>query len=250
MRGWRNRWRGRGRELAVLAGALAVTLALMTWVASSASAGGPTSVLVTSPTSGKATALYYSDKEYDALQKLLGAAGVGAREAPPQVAAANARQINVTWLAHDVSPWRVDQVFPVDSGLRAVWIHTAANMPDTPNGYWHRADHPTELRALLKKLGVMGKSSGDGYAGIFPEPWQSDAPDPVAGPDTTTTTVTVGTPDPTDGTRWWSNWWWTLPGAAGGAALVLVLRPLASRLPPGWWRGGRESGRRQELRDV
>ncbi|WP_280878329.1 hypothetical protein [Streptomyces pseudovenezuelae] len=225
----------------------------MTWVASSASAGGPTSVLVTSPTSGEATALYYSDKEYDALQKLLGAAGVGTRDVPPQVATAQARQINVTWMAHDVSPWRVDQVFPVDSGPRAVWIHTAADMPETPNGYWHRADHPAELRSLLKKLGVMAKSSGDGYAGIFPEPWQSQETAPTTGPDTTTTTVSVGTPGTTDGTRWRSNWWWTLPGAAGGAALALalVLRPLASRLPPGWWRGGgRESGPRQELQDV
>jgi hypothetical protein len=256
MRGWRNSWRGRVRELAVLAGALVVTLILMTWVASSASAGGPTSVLVTSPTSGRATGLYYSDKEYGALQQLLGAADVGSRDQPPEVNMANARQINVTWMAHDMSPWRVDRVFPVDSGPRAVWIHTAANMPETPDGYWHRADHPAELRSLLKKLGVMGKASGDGYTGIFPEPWQSEGtdPDPAAvpttGPDTTTATVTVGTPDPTDGTRWWSNWWWTLPGAAGGAALVLVLRPLASRLPPDWWRGGRESGPRQELRDV
>ncbi|MGW1215546.1 hypothetical protein ACWD5F_38535 [Streptomyces sp. NPDC002499] len=240
----------------MLAGALAVTLALMTWVASSASAGGPTSVLVTSPTSGQATGLYYSDKEYGALEQLLGAAEVGSRDQPAEVNLANARQINVTWMVHDMSPWRVDRVFPVDSGPRAVWIHTAANMPETPNGYWHRADHPAELRALLKKLGVMGKASGDPSTGIFPEPWRSEEPTPEPAtvptdvPDTSTTTVSVGLPDPPDGTRWWSNWWWTLPGAAAGAGVALVLRPLASRLPSGWGRGGPESGPRQELRDV
>ncbi|MFJ4783040.1 hypothetical protein [Streptomyces sp. NPDC088794] len=228
----------------------------MTWVASSASAGGPTSVLVTSPASGQATGLYYSDKEYGALEQLLGAAEVGSRDQPAEVNLANARQINVTWMVHDMSPWRVDRVFPVDSGPRAVWIHTAANMPETPNGYWHRADHPAELRALLKKLGVMGKASGDASTGIFPEPWRSEEPTPEPAtvptdvPDTSTTTVSVGLPDPPDGTRWWSNWWWTLPGAAAGAGVALVLRPLASRLPPGWGRGGRESGPRQELRDV
>ncbi|MFE2421324.1 hypothetical protein [Streptomyces hokutonensis] len=45
------------RELTALGGALAMTLSLMVWGSSEAAAGGPTSVLVTSPTSGQAAAL-------------------------------------------------------------------------------------------------------------------------------------------------------------------------------------------------
>ncbi|MGI5457264.1 hypothetical protein ACQEWB_29675 [Streptomyces sp. CA-249302] len=243
MRGWRRRV----HELAALTGALTATLALMVWGASSASAGGPTSVLVTSPSSGEANALYYSDKEYEELEQLLGPPDTGTREEPPGTDLTNARQINVTWLAHDISPWRMDRVFPGESASGAVWIHTAAGVPDSMNGYWHRADHPTELRTLLKKLGVMGKAAkGEGHSGIFPAPWESDGVDADAG----TASVAVGAAPPDGGTAWWANWWWTLPGAATGAALALVLRPYASRVRTGGWRRTRVGEPRQELRDV
>ncbi|MFC8514100.1 hypothetical protein [Streptomyces sp. NPDC057257] len=142
----------------------------------------------------------------------------------------------------------MDQVFPGDSGTGAVWIHTAAHVPDTMNGYWHRADYPTELRALLKQLGVMGKATkGEGYSGIFPAPWESEGVDADAG----TASLTVGAATPDDDTDWWTNWWWTLPGAATGAGLALGLRRYASRLSDGdGWRRTREDGPRQELRDV
>jgi hypothetical protein len=242
------------RELAALTGALAMTLALMAWGASDAAAGGPTSVLVTSPESGQATALYYSDERYGKLQRLLGPEGKGTRDKPPEADLAHARQINVTWLAHDISPWRIDRVFPVESRPEAVWIHTAADVSENTNlnGYWHRAEQPVQLRALLKKLGVTGTGTGDGYSGIFPAPWQSAEPDPAtAAADAdaeTTTTVRVVVPGKGDDT----DWWWVIPGAAGGAVLALVLRPFVARLrlPLDRWRKGREPGPRQELRDM
>ncbi|MGW2768546.1 hypothetical protein [Streptomyces sp. NPDC001275] len=249
-----GRWRV--RELTALMGALTMVLAVMVWGASSAAAGGPTSVLVTSPQSGEAGALYYSAKEYGQLERLLGPAGSGSRDKPPEADLVHARQINVTWLAHDISPWRLDQVFPV-TGESAVWIHTAANVPESMNGYWHRAEQPARLRALLAKLGVMGKASavGQGYSGIFPAPWQAEtaAPDTTApdtaGPDADegTQTVRVSVPGAGgDGT----DWWWAIPGAAAGAVLALVLRPFASRLPLDRLRRERDPGPRQELRDV
>ncbi|MEU6255966.1 hypothetical protein [Streptomyces sp. NPDC047043] len=240
--------KGKVRELAALMGVLAATLALMVWGASSASAGGPTSVLVTSPSSGEASALYYSDGEYAQLQRLLGPPGTGTREKPPGPDLAGARQINVTWLAHDISPWRMDRVFPVDSRTGAVWIHTAANVPDNLDGYWHRAGNPAQLRTLLKKLGVMGKASDDGYVGIFPAPWQSEGTDAAATPDAETKKVTAGSS--AAGTDDGTDWWWALPGAGAGALLALVLRPFASREPLVRWHRGREPGARQELRDV
>ncbi|GCB46587.1 hypothetical protein SNL152K_3885 [Streptomyces sp. NL15-2K] len=231
-----------------MAGALAVTLALMVWGASSASAGGPTSVLVVSPQSTETASLYYSDKEYGELERLLGQPGTGTRDKPPEAALTAARQINVTWMAHDVSPWRLDRVFPM-TDADDVWIHTAADLTETVNGHWHRAQHPDRLRALLKKLGVMGKTSAEGAPAIFPAPSETDdtaaAPAGSADPaDTTTVTVRAGTPPTVDDTEWW----WALPGAAAGAVLALVLRPYVRRMP--WDRLRREPGPRQELRDV
>lgn len=228
-----------------------MTLALMVWGASSASAGGPTSVLVTSPANGEAAALYYSAEEYKELEQLLGPPGTGTPEKPPEADLTHAGQINVTWLAHDISPWRMDRVFPVESRPQAIWIHTAANVPEDLNGYWHRAENPTQLRTLLKHLGVTGKASGEGYSGIFPAPWQPDetaAASPEADTETGTETAVVraGAREAGDGT----GWWWALPGAAAGAVLALVLRPFASRVPPNRWRRTHESGPRQELRDV
>ncbi|MER6984558.1 hypothetical protein ABT317_48340, partial [Streptomyces carpinensis] len=210
-------------------GALATLLAVMVWGASFAAAGGPTSVLVTSPQSGEAGALYSSEKEYRQLERLLGPAGSGSRDKPPEADLVHTRQINVTWMAHDISPWRLDRVFPV-TGKNAVWIHTAANVPDSLNGYWHRAEQPARLRALLGKLGVMGKASDQGYTGIFPVPWEWETATPeTAAPDTTTPDADTGQKVQVtasaaggDGT----GWWWAIPGAAAGAVLALVLRPL------------------------
>jgi len=241
-------WSGRKRELAALLGALAAALALLVWGASPASAGGPTSVLVTSPGAGQAAALYYSDKDYEELRRLLGEPGVGSRSLPPEADLAHAGQINVTWLVHDISPWRMDRVFVVESGAPAVWIHTAADVPESPNGYWHRAEHPAQLHELLKRLGMTAKASGEGYTGIFPAPWQSEET-AAAAPDTGTGTVRVAAPGAEGGTDGWTGWWWAIPGVAAGAVLALVLRPFAARTTPDRWRE-REPGPRQELRDV
>ncbi|WP_406101160.1 hypothetical protein [Streptomyces canus] len=231
--------RGRCRELAAGSGALAVVFALTVWGAPSASAGGPTSVLVVSPESGETASLYYSDEEYDELERLLGPPGAGTRTTPPEANLLAARQINVTWMAHDVSPWRLDQVFPL-AGTDEVWIRTAEHVPESVNGHWHRTKNPPQLRALLKDLGVMRKVSGEGHA-IFPAPGQEPGSDAGAMP----TQASVGPASTADdGTEWW----WALPGIAAGAVLALVLRPFALRMRG--HRVRREPGPRQELRDL
>ncbi|KOU62838.1 hypothetical protein ADK57_23925 [Streptomyces sp. MMG1533] len=228
--------------------------ALMLWGASSASAGGPTSVLVVSPQSTETASLYYSDEEYGELEQLLGAAATGLRDKPPEASLMATRQINVTWMAHDVSPWRLERVFP-RTDADEVWIHTTTNLSESVNGYWHQAQNPGQLRALLKDLGVMGETSGEGNSGIFPAPLETgetgaDA-ESDAGTDAGTTETAAGAAvAPTaqaeagDGT----DWWWVLPGAAAGAVLALVLRPFATRMR--WDRPRGEPGPRQELRDV
>ncbi|AVH61206.1 hypothetical protein C4B68_15440 [Streptomyces dengpaensis] len=199
-----------------------------------ATAGGSTSVLVVSPESEEITALYYSDEEYEKLMQLLGTLGSGIREEPkpPGLNTGDgSRQINVTWMAHEVTPWRVDRVYPNTPRSNEVWIYTATDMRSL-NGRWHKAKHPAEVRELFKKLGVTGTSSGEGTEAMGPAPSKttenrSTAPARTAQPNSTTAAAAD------DGT----DWWWALPGAAAGALLARV------RLP-------RKGEPRQELRDV
>lgn len=227
-----------------------VTVLALTWVlAPGAVAGGPTSVLITSPESGATASLYYSEKDYTTLLNLLGnGPPKGQTDRPPSLdMAVGARQINVTWMVHDVQPWRVDQVYP-NGRAGVVWIHTAREM-ESQTGYWHQARQPAELSGLFKKLGLMGKTSGGAGVAEYPPAWEDGqaqdqgqsqqeaepATAPAAGPSSDTTT----------------GWWWAIPGLAAGAALTLVLRPMASRLPrPPFGRGGTpEPGPRQQLLD-
>ncbi|MEV2231544.1 hypothetical protein AB0H69_23590 [Streptomyces phaeochromogenes] len=245
----------RGWQAAVSVWVMALGLVVM-W-APTAAAGGPTSVLVVSPESGQSAALYISKEEYGELQRLLGAADSGTREEPPGLGVGSGRQINVTWMLHDVSPWRVDRVYPETPRTKDVWIHTAANVPKSMNGYWHKAEQPAAVRVLLKKLGVMGESSsGEGAGAIYPAPWETaegaaagSAPEPGSTEQSGTATAAAAAPD--DDT----DWWWAIPGLATGAVLALGLRPVVGRLPGVRELGrrrvrAREAGPRQELRDV
>ncbi|GHB43817.1 hypothetical protein GCM10010377_38230 [Streptomyces viridiviolaceus] len=237
--------------MVALAGALAATLAVMVWGASSASAGGPTSVMLVSPESTETASLYYSDREYGELERLLGPVGAGSRTKPPEAGLGSARQINVTWLVHDVTPWRVDRVYAALDD-RQVWIHTSTDVPGAMRGTWHRAERPDQLRALLKELGLTGKASPEGSSGIFPAPEETggavsggavtDGSAAEAGASKAPAARAAGSAD--GGT----DWWWAVPGAAAGAVLALVLRPHVSRIPAELRR--RRAEPRQELFDA
>ncbi|WP_190139408.1 hypothetical protein [Streptomyces longispororuber] len=170
-----------------------------------ASAGGSTSVLLTSPESLETASLYYADKEYDRLATLLGDGGTGARKHPGGLAGAGGRQITVTWMVHDVHPWRVDRVYPQGwSSKGPVWVHTTTDM-DSMKGTWHRADRPAAVRALLRSLHVLGEKAPEGRAGIPPSrpyPARAEAAAAPAAPSR----------DSTD-----TGWAWMLPSMAAGA---------------------------------
>ncbi|MEU9332165.1 hypothetical protein AB0D49_03245 [Streptomyces sp. NPDC048290] len=250
-----NRWRGTFHELTAAAMALAAAFALLLWAAPGASAGGPTSVLIVSPQSLESAALYYSDEEYGKLEGLLSSPGKGSSTAPPRVQEAQTRQINVTWMAHDISPHRFDRVFLVPDS-ETVWIYTTLN-PPVETGTWHLAADPLALRALLSELGVVGKFSDGGSSGVFPAPLELDsegiAEEPAAEPtaeqaaESSRPAAAATTASDTE------DWWWALPGLAAGAVLALALRPLALRLPATIETARlrrREGGPRQELRDI
>ncbi|MFE5893694.1 hypothetical protein ACFQ6E_32765 [Streptomyces sp. NPDC056462] len=235
-----------------MTGALGATLALLLWGAAPAAAGGSTSVFLASPESQETASLYYSDEEYGELDRLLGPGGRGTRDKPPEADLMASHQISVTWMAHDVTPWRLDRVYEMDDG-RNVWIHTAVGRDQPTNGTWHRAEQPAQLRTLFKDLGLMSKTSAGGSAAAVPPESEASgdgegAQDSSGIATDTTDTATEAPLAQSTGSGDGTDWWWALPGAAAGAVLALVLRPFATRLPLTRLRG--EPGPRQELRDV
>ncbi len=192
----------------------------LTWF-EPAAAGGPTSALLSVPGEGKTTSLYYTDPEYDALASLVGidsAAGTGQVDPSGQVDRtgldhANGPGVTVTWLIHDVTPWRVDHIYPEGNG--APWIATqivgddGRPIWDSPV-VWHQPESGAELMTLLDKLG-MGEAAreADGFSGVagaaVPPPAEPASDEPTA-----------AEPSGIAGT------WWALGGLVVGVLATLL----------------------------
>lgn len=118
-------------------------------------AGGPTSVLLVAPAEGRAAALYTTDQDYGRLLRALGEQPVADPKAPDLHGGPGTAAINVTWLVHDVSVWRVDRVFVDVAG--GPWVLTSLSFDgpqvDAP-GTVHRAGQPEVLLSLLGSLGL------------------------------------------------------------------------------------------------
>lgn len=187
-----------------------------------AAAGGPTSALLTVPGEGATASLYYTDPEYDALAGLVGIEGdgVGTVDRSGQEHD-KGPGIRVTWLIHDVTPWRVDHIYLEGEG--APWIATQAtsgegNIWDAPV-QWHQPDSPRELEALLDELGVARASLEAGpFTGV---PGADSAPPPEPAQDTA--------PEPSPATRASTERdtavWWALAGLLVGALGSWLLVP-------------------------
>ncbi|MGW7067764.1 hypothetical protein ACWGII_18020 [Streptomyces sp. NPDC054855] len=250
----------------------AAALALAVAGAPQAVAGGSTSVLVVAPESGQSTALHWSAGEYAELESALGHLGSdsgtdlgkGRRAQPPGLAMGDGRrQVTVTWMVHDVRPWRVDRAYPVASetgdgkgggdgeggkggtNTDVLWIHTTTDVASM-KGVWHKAKDPLRLTALFEKLGVLGPAKAEGGHAAPPE--ADSAPPSASGSEAASGR---GDGAPGDGG---TGWWWAIPGAAAGAVGALLLRePFAGRRPLlASLRGRRphEDGPRQELRGL
>jgi hypothetical protein len=179
-----------------------------------AMAGGPTSVLLASPTRGVAAALYMSDSAYGRLRDLLGENLSQDKDAPDLRGGPGSDAINVTWMIHDVQVWRVDRVFVDAAG--GPWIETVMTMDgaspfETP-AVVHRSSDPKELVSLLSTMRLVGPDAVSNQ-GVLREVSPAADSAPVA--------PTAAEPVPAD-----VDWVWALAGAAAGAMLVVVLRPL------------------------
>lgn len=206
------------RLLALLA--LAATTVLV--LAGPAGAGGPTSVLITDPATGQATALYYSDPRYEQLDLLLADAEALAGE-PTGL---GGRALNLTWMIHDVEPWRTQQLF-LDAEGGPVLASSGSEITGDPGTTsWSRPSAAKEL--LLLADGILDPAR-------TPVSASAPATEPTVADPTVTERVVHET-------RWFSltGWRWLVPGLLLGAAGSLLLR--RGRL--------RSTERRQVLVDV
>src|SRR6478609_11378035 len=186
------------RILAVAVLALAAAVGLP----AASHAGGPTSVLITQP-GQSAGALYYDDAAYDALLGLLPADETRGKPLAPGGAGDD---YNLTWMVHDVMPWRFDRVHVAPDGT--AWVMTTFSAEG--DGGWAEVDQPEELAAVLTQ--VLDDSVAPEVvsipAGATPAPAPAPAP---AEP----------------GTAWFSlaGWRWVVPGVLMG----LVVGAVAAR---------------------
>lgn len=211
-------------------------------------AGGPTSALLVSPSTGQTAAVYYSDPEYDALSTALGgyspAADPDFAETPP----GNSTYITVTWMIHDVSVWRIDRIFlgePADPAGPVIVTQvsdgsegTGAGMypgeAGTDSGIWHRSGDPTALLKLLSTLGLIGPAQQQLVNEAAPAPAVAAAPAATTGVDAAAVdaaAVDAAAGDAAAGdpaARPGVTWWWAFAGLLAG----VVLTALAVRFVP------------------
>jgi hypothetical protein len=186
------------RILAVAVLALAAAVGLP----AASQAGGPTSVLITQP-GQSAGALYYDDAAYDALLGLLPADATRGKPLAPGGAGAD---YTLTWMVHDVMPWRFDRVHLAPDGT--AWVMTTFTAEDT--GGWAQVDQPDELAALLTQ--VLDDSAAPEVVSIPADTTAVAAPAPApAEPDPARLSLT--------------GWRWVVPGVLLG----LVVGAVAAR---------------------
>ena len=163
----------------ILAGLLLIMAGI--WYATGAAwAGGPTSVIIVSPTMGQAAALHTDDPRYQQLVEAIDAYGSPAGPTtPPKDVPAECFgcEIRVTWLIHDMSVWRIDRVYlTADDGI---WVGSVSN---SENGdiydqtlHWRRPHDSKALLALLRTSGVLSESSVESAAPTTEEPVAASA---------------------------------------------------------------------------
>jgi hypothetical protein len=140
------------------------TLAAVAWVASvaPAQAGGPTSVLMVNPATGRTNALYYTSGAYQRLASGVGAfaADNGSDRKPPSVIDDFDGEIRLTWMIHDMSIWRIDRVHV--TAHDGTWIETQLTINGgdvfSRPGRWHRAADQRLLMASLTAAGLLAGS--------------------------------------------------------------------------------------------
>ncbi|HZA29938.1 MAG TPA: hypothetical protein VE462_00275 [Propionibacteriaceae bacterium] len=206
--------------------ALIALLAAVSWFAAaqSASAGGPTSVLLASPQTGRVAALYHTDSAYDRLADAVGAfeSGTGSTDKPAAVPDDPSGEIRLTWLIHDMRIWRIDRVHVTTED--GIWMQTvvrtdgSGEVLDLP-GTWHRPVDPEALAAAVRDAGLEKTSAADDNR-------SSSASSATSSPAAVTNAAMPGAASPSVGLVAAVGIGGVLVGAAGS---TLLLRSRAGR---------------------
>jgi hypothetical protein len=192
-------------------------LAVAALGAAPAQAGGPTSVLLSSPP--KLVAVGYEDQRYDDLLRLT--ASTGSRGPVGDDRHDVGTFVRATWLIHDMSVWRLDIIYPDAPG--GPWIARkesvdGTTMPEQPT--WHTA---ADRVALLKLLGSLQLLSGErngepSYGGPTSFGREAEAAPAAEPPAQAAASTSVFT-----------GWRWTIPGFLVGAVLAVIAIRLLPR---------------------
>lgn len=202
---------------------LVLTTLPVFWGVGPAAAGGPTSVLVSSPEEARVAALHHTDAAYAALDELSGVldaeADVSTGKRPP---AGSGDVVTLTWLIHDVQVWRVDRVHL--GGTGAPWVETRL----APEGgsiwdaraSWHRANPklPQLVDEVLRDPGAAALAEplgADVAAASAPQPGPTRTPVAAVEPRSALTPVQ-----------------WTGLGVVAGAVVALGALRLSARRSP------------------
>ena len=186
-----------------IVGFLAAVLAVGCVGALPAGAGGPTSVLLSAPPT--LVAVGYEDQRYADLQKLTGIESLDKLGADRHDVG---NFVRATWLIHDMTPWRLDIIYPDAPG--GPWIATTEITPGatTPEPTWHRAADPVRLLKLLGSLGLLaGERNGE---------------ESLGGPTSLAPQTPAATPVHTASTSIFTGWRWTIPGFLFGAVVAVI----------------------------
>ena len=192
-----------------------------------AAAGGPTSALLVAPQTGMTSALYYTQPEYQQLSD-----AVRGTPTADEGFAEHYRGpgVRITWLIHDVTVWRTDEVYLEADGGPLIATREndgGATMPDKQ--VWHRSDNPTKLVQLLGSRHLLDPEAMPDIFAQIPVP----SPSAAAADPSASSSATSGS---------WvalSGWRWIVPGLLLGAGLALAWR----------WAQRRTGGPRLELID-
>jgi hypothetical protein len=181
-------------------------------------------VLLSVPGEGRTASLYYTDAAYDELADL-----VGAFDGPRAVDSSglsheSGNGVTVTWLIHDVTPWRVDRIYL--QGVGAPWIASQVMEGDTESVWdrpvvWQQPADGRELTQLLNSLGV-------GRAGTAAEPASPVQPNTIV-PADVGPAPTSAPPTDTSGPSVRDSAWWGVAGLAGGLLLAAGWTRVRSR---------------------
>jgi hypothetical protein len=210
------------RKLARCAASLTAAATLMLLGPLSASAGGPTSVLLVSPARQATASLYTNDEAYQRLIRLVGESPVADPAAPDLTGGPGSDAINVTWLVHDVQIWRVDRIFTdvkSEPWISTVMVQDGGKLALDQPGILHKASDPKELIALLSALRLLGSSPPQAFQGPKAATVDAPASQPAA--------AAPAPRPPAD-----LAWLWLVIGAAGGVTLMVGFGPLVRRLRP------------------